>query len=452
MNHPDNRSFVGAVQRKLLIVIGLLGTLIVVMIIRHNVLKNRADASVAALKTAGLPVNLAELNLSYSVPPDSTNAADFYTQAFLAKIDYDRNSTNSPLRYKSDLGAPYPPEMMTFLKQWIATNQPAIQLLHDGAHHPNCRYPQNYNAGFSTLLPHLAKVKGCVQLLAWDAVLRADAGDLDGAIRSLELAFAVTDSLINEPEIIAHLVRTAGHAIINIRLEEMFNLHSFSDAQLTRLGCLFEGRESPGNLRVAFAGELCMGLDVFTNPQSAQSAFSGNGGSRATAAGFAIVGLQAFGLWERDRKFFTDTYTDYIEAVGHPFPAALEKAEFTNDKVSSNLGGMRHYVSSLLLPAMGKVLEKEARRVAMLRVTQTAIAIERFRLANGGNLPESLDRLTPRFLPSILHDPFDGQPLRYRQLEKGFVVYSLGADKEDNQGDLDPETRQPRDERFRILR
>jgi hypothetical protein len=438
----------GSVRRWVLIGISLIGIIVIGLIVQHRTIKNRADAGVAALKAKGLPVNLAELDLSYSVPPGSTNAADFYNQAFGALISYDRSLTNAPTHHEVKLGAPYATGMLPFLKQWIATNQPTLKLLRDGERHPACRYPQNYNAGIYTLLPHLAKLKSCVQLLSWDAVLRAEAGDLDGAIRSLETAFALSDSLINAPDIIGHVVRTAGHAIVNIRLEEMMNRHSFSDAQLVRLGRLFEGRETPGNLRVAFSGELCTGLDVFTNPQSAQAAVSGG----TTGESIAIAGLKVAGFWERDREFFVDVYAGYFKAVALPFPEALEKAEFIDTKVESNPGGLRRYISRMLLYAIGRVIEKEARRVAMLRMTQTAIAIERYRLANGGALPETLELLAPEFLPSILHDPFDGQPLRYRQLDKGYIVYSLGPDKEDNEGDLEPDESQPKDERFRIFR
>jgi len=31
-------------------------------------------------------------------------------------------------------------------------------------------------------------------------------------------------------------------------------------------------------------------------------------------------------------------------------------------------------------------------------------------------------------------DPFDGQPLRYHRLDKGYVIYSIGSDGEDNGG------------------
>jgi hypothetical protein len=37
-------------------------------------------------------------------------------------------------------------------------------------------------------------------------------------------------------------------------------------------------------------------------------------------------------------------------------------------------------------------------------------------------------------------------------LDKGYIVYSLGPDKEDNEGDLEPDESQPKDERFRIFR
>lgn len=435
-----------------MIATGVLAALIIGLILHHNALKNQADASVAAIKAKGFPINLAELDLSYSVTQGATNAANFYNQAFGAMIDFDRNSTNAPHHHETNLGAPYSQGTMEFLEAWIGTNQTTIQLLHAGAKHPSCRYLHDYNTGYNTLLPHLARVKASAQLLSWDAVLRAESDDFDGAIRSLESAVAVADSLTNEPDVIAQLVRIAGYAIVNTRLEEILNRHSFNDAQLIRLGRLFEGRESPGNLRFAFVGELCMGLDLFANPQRAQAALIGGGSGETFLAGLAIVGLKSGGLWERDRKFFVDIHAGYIEALEHPFPAALQEAESVDDRIESDLGGLRNYISRMILPALGRVIEKEARRAAMLRMTQTVIAIERYRLAHEGRPPASIDELTPKFLPSVLADPFDGQPLRFRRLGKGYIVYSLGTDKEDNEGDLEPEDKQPKDERFRILR
>ena len=76
---------------------------------------------------------------------------------------------------------------------------------------------------------------------------------------------------------------------------------------------------------------------------------------------------------------------------------------------------------------------KAAQSDAMIRDVQATLAIERYRLANG-KLPDQLTDLVPTFLPSVPTDPFDGKPLRYKTLPKGYVVYSVGDDREDNGG------------------
>jgi hypothetical protein len=70
---------------------------------------------------------------------------------------------------------------------------------------------------------------------------------------------------------------------------------------------------------------------------------------------------------------------------------------------------------------------------AYMRCTLAAIAAERYRLAEG-RWPETLEQLTPRYLTDVPRDPFDGQPIRYRRLDEGVVIYSVDRDREDNGG------------------
>jgi len=83
---------------------------------------------------------------------------------------------------------------------------------------------------------------------------------------------------------------------------------------------------------------------------------------------------------------------------------------------------------------MEKALAKEAASTALLRGAQTALAIERHRLQNHGQLPESLEALVPQLIASVPRDPFDGRPLRYKKLEKGYAVYSVGNNGKDDGG------------------
>jgi hypothetical protein len=88
----------------------------------------------------------------------------------------------------------------------------------------------------------------------------------------------------------------------------------------------------------------------------------------------------------------------------------------------------------MFLPGFSKVILRDAEMRARLRTARVAIAVERWRAAHGGQIPDSLDGLVPAFLPSIPIDPFDGQPLRFKKLAKGHVVYSVGPNGQDDGG------------------
>jgi len=49
-------------------------------------------------------------------------------------------------------------------------------------------------------------------------------------------------------------------------------------------------------------------------------------------------------------------------------------------------------------------------------------------------IPERLAELVPDYLEAVFKDPFDGADLRYRKLDGGFVVYSVGKDGVDDGG------------------
>ncbi len=70
-----------------------------------------------------------------------------------------------------------------------------------------------------------------------------------------------------------------------------------------------------------------------------------------------------------------------------------------------------------------------------------AVAIERYRLDNAGALPETLDRLVPKYLADVPMDPTDGGPVRYVRDAASYTIYSVGSDGVDNGGDLSSELR-----------
>ena len=70
---------------------------------------------------------------------------------------------------------------------------------------------------------------------------------------------------------------------------------------------------------------------------------------------------------------------------------------------------------------------------AGLRGTTIMAGIELYRTEHG-SYPASLDSLAPNYLPTLPEDPFTGKPFLYRPTETGYLLYSAGADMDDNGG------------------
>jgi hypothetical protein len=149
----------------------------------------------------------------------------------------------------------------------------------------------------------------------------------------------------------------------------------------------------------------------------------------------AVTVGQAIGLKRADRllylgtieKLITNTPVDTVEkwnAAELAVDNAVVAAEAFPPKLFSSI-----FLTPLLRVAT-RFCNLDAHRDAAL----TALAIERFRRAHEGALPKTLQQLVPTWLPKIPTDIFNGQPLRYRRLERGYVVYSVGPDRLDNGG------------------
>jgi hypothetical protein len=80
-----------------------------------------------------------------------------------------------------------------------------------------------------------------------------------------------------------------------------------------------------------------------------------------------------------------------------------------------------------------------------LRLTRAGLALLQYKQAHGA-FPETLDAVGLEGLT----DPFTEEPLRYRPEGQGFVAYSVGEDRKDNDGTARPERRSS-DPRAKVL-
>ncbi len=97
-------------------------------------------------------------------------------------------------------------------------------------------------------------------------------------------------------------------------------------------------------------------------------------------------------------------------------------SEAVSDEIEAIFRGSDCLLARLI--AEGRVNERKL---------ELAIALRLYEFDHG-EYPESLNTLVPQYLPVVPDDPFDGATMRYRRIVAGCVVYSVGENLIDDEG------------------
>ena len=408
---------------------------------RGHQTKAESPAPAQAAKD-GRPHTLAELNQWYAEPPAGQNAATLFQKGFeaLQITPADQNSPNLPLVGKGPFplpGNPLLPAMKSAVAGFVQRNQSALSCFEQGAKCEQSRYPIDLTQGASMRLPHLAKLKGAAQLEVLVSLLKADAKQPAEAADAILMALAAGRSLESEPLLISQLVRRACLTLAGEGLERTLNQVALPPAALGRLKQAFdqaEAREASGtNFTCAVVGERVFGLEQFDATLEQLQDFMKGATGLPTEQVDALNAFMANPDKNRkiEREFWEETFRQVLAARKEAFPARLKTEDIYNSRVmEAKSKGL--FFCRLMLPALGS--KKEAGSLAHLRLSQTALALERFRAAHDNRYPDALGELSPQLLPAVPVDPFDGQPLRYRKQDTGYLLYSIGPDLKDDGG------------------
>ena len=135
----------------------------------------------------------------------------------------------------------------------------------------------------------------------------------------------------------------------------------------------------------------------------------------------------------------------------------VEIAKFAPERQFSSLPELDKKWNSSWSPAGVVIALYRSRGVEIVRAQAAlsaavaAISAERFRLAHG-RWPGKLDELVPAYLAALPLDPCNGKPLRMKQVDGGLIIYSVGTDQVDNDGQIDgPVSSRTADIGFRLF-
>ena len=423
------------------IAVTILGVLIVAFAVFRLVMRAGVDGRIEAIHKAGYPVTLAELDEWYALPPFAENAADRITRAFAClQLPPKQDMEDIPLLGAAklpDRGEPLDENALAQIGAILQENEAALKLLREGAAIPHCRYPADFTQGYALELPHIEHFRSTGRLLCLEALWHAQQGQLEEATDAVLTSLAVADSLKAEPVLISQLVRRSCWSQTLSTLEFLLNQTAFEPELLTQLDRVLAADYDPNAMVRALAAERCFGHAAFSRPQEA-----GLAGSSGAPMRILVAGQRAVGLHDASWAIFLDLMDEYIHTVQLPPWQRQEATEFVETRLEAV--SRIHVMVHLLLPACGRVIQLDTESWARTRTARVALAAERHRMAIG-DLPEKLTDLVPTYLADVPKDPFDGEPLRYKQLDAGFVVYSVGPDRQDDGGTERPAKRKSRE-------
>jgi hypothetical protein len=247
------------------------------------------------------------------------------------------------------------------------------------------------------------------------------------------MALYLADTLKEEPFLISKMVQIALVQIALMPIWEGLAEHRWSDAQLLEV----EQRLGQIDLLAdaAMRGERAMNIRTIEQMRD-QGIVDGADLSRRLPG---VLSFLLGGFFYQNELSIVRMYQEFFVPVSdaanqrvYPSRAVANDLALTNAIAS----GFQPYklFARMLLPAITQAETKFALGQTRVNEAIVACALERYRVAEG-QFPDSLERLSPRFLPKLPHDIITGAPLIYRRVADGrFILYSVGWNEKDDGG------------------
>lgn len=384
----------------------------------------------AAARSVGLPTELKELPL---IPVDrASNAAPLYQRAITVA---NRDEMKKAL---SAIGAAITRDPKPEAERLAAVEAPKLRslypLLEAATELPQCQFDRQWSLGFNVLFPEYASMKGFVKLLAFRADRASERGDWRSALEDIRRCFRISEHAGSDPVLIAALVQIACDAIAQTQFRRIIDRHGRDATFLRAAQQLASERRPLPDFRRIMAGELVLSrisLRELRSLREIEALLPDGEMPRAPSGLERTVFNSKLVRNTFDGKLVNAYRTMYPELPSDPedWPKtydAMIKMERAVEADRTLAGTMNR----ILLPVFNQAADAAGRMQANRRLTVTALHLLLMR-ARTGRLPERLPNLG-----EATQDPFADGPLQYGRKGSGFLLYSVGQDREDNGGQV----------------
>ncbi len=355
---------------------------------------------------------------------------------------------------------------------WLKENEKPLAQLIEATRRPEYYNPlvpkrtEEWSPGLmGALLPNVQKCREFAAALTCRAMLRVHEGKIAEAWQDLLACHRLGRLLGRGATLIESLVGFAIDAIASKADMVYVDRAKLTSTQVS--ACLQDLRNLPPMPGIADKIDLAerfMCLDsmmlVIRHGRKALDGLSGGGAAPAPEKGFWDKVFTPSINWDPAFRNANRWYDRYVAAMRVPDRATREHelADLTEElkKVRSQLqdaGTIKKaivgssergeiagdIIITLLLPSVEKVQGAADRCEQQQRNLRLAFALAAYQ-RDQGRYPGKLDELAPKYIDKIPDDLFADKPLTYKREDKGFLLYSVGPNGNDDGGHV-PEPR-----------
>ena len=271
-------------------------------------------------------------------------------------------------------------------------------------------------------------------LLRADALLLANQGHADQAVRSVRAALSTGRAMGENPSNIDQQIRAAAGATAVRAFESVVNLGE-PNAGLAELQGEFLRESEAPLFRVGVLAErarferIC---DVVNRGAAAVPLPTGAVDYIETKLTAALIYTHLKG----DESFGLGLLTQYVETAKLPPHQRLAAIRAIRPVPRTD---PRKLLTRIMIPSIESFSERTLRSQGELVAAAVGVACERHR-RRFGQWPKTLTDIPRDILSAVPTDPGDGLPIKYKRLADRVVVYSVGPDGIDHGGDLNKAT------------
>lgn len=393
----------------------------------HLYLNHLIRSELQIIRDEKLPTTLAEFFTWHSPPSDSEILANPLRQVFDQLVPVDEgdkdlvpmigDNIDNPSDEESPFGQPLSKEMIEAAERYLHANTKALSLLDSLI----LRDLGPFTKGDETFLQYSQfrdRSYALLNLLEIRTILAAERGNVASALLEIEKFASLCRALSNGVRSVSQFWESGMYGRLAWLMQRILNRQTLSDDQLDRLSRLLPD-EDPQGMRNRITADRAFLLEMSEeNARNMAEIWKPSWNQIALRWLEEFAGARSLDYWNSLK-----IYRSAIEFSKLPLPDRFRAADAFWDQRIRWYGGDAMNVSLL---SMASVLQ-EPQSIALYRAVRTALAVEKYRLAQA-SLPEQLSDLTPRFLKAILIDPYTGKDLSYKKIEGGFLIYSVGSD------------------------